>query len=152
MKKIELILILIALTGIIMVRAGIETAWYIIIPALLSDGLLYFFFGFAVINNIKSGNLFRAKTYRDFSFLHLSGSVLAGMSLSLVPLAVLFRLKEYPLGGTITFYAGIFSVLNLLIITLLYFIKKQLLYRENIIRFGIAVFIILAFMRLEIRI
>ncbi|MDA3832559.1 MAG: hypothetical protein PF495_04105 [Spirochaetales bacterium] len=152
MKKIELSLLIISLAGIILVIAGLEAAWYVVIPFLLLLGVFYYFFGFALLNNISPEGIFRSKSYKGISPLRIFGSVLAGITISLVPVAVLFKLREYPMGGMITLYAGISTFLILIIMTILYLKQKKKIHLENIIRFGIAFLIILAFMKLEVRV
>lgn len=152
MKKIELSLLIITLAGIILVLAGLQAAWYIIIPFLLLLGILYYFFGFALLNNIAPDGIFKSGSYKGISPLRIFGSVLAGMAISLVPLAVLLKLRQYPMGGTITLYAGASTLIVLIIMAILYSRQKKKVHLENIIRFGIAFLIILAFMKLEIRI
>ncbi|MDZ7738117.1 MAG: hypothetical protein U5K32_03410 [Bacteroidales bacterium] len=150
MKKIELSLLIISLVGLILVIAGLEAAWYVVIPFLLLLGIFYYFFGFALLNNIAPEGIFRSVSYKGISPLRIFGSVLAGMAISLVPVAVLFKLRQYPMGGTITLLAGISTLLVLIFMIILYIRQKKKIHLENIIRFGIAFLIILAFMKLEI--
>ncbi len=150
MRKIELSLMIISLVGLILVIAGLVAAWYIVITFLLLLGILYYFFGFALLNNIPPGEIFRSGSYNGISPLRIFGSVLAGMAISTVPLAVLFKLREYPMSGMITMYAGLATFLVLIIMTILYIRQNKKIHLENIIRFAIAFLIILAFMKLEI--
>lgn len=150
MKKIELSLLTISLVGIILVAAGLKAAWYVAIPFLIILGVFYYFFGFALLNNIPPEGIFRSGSYKGISPLRIFGSVLAGMAISLVPLTVLFKLGEYPMGGTLSLLAGISTILVLIIMAILYFMQKKKIHLENTIRFGIAFLIILAFMKLKI--
>lgn len=152
MKKIELSLLIISIVGIILVFTGIEAAWYIVIPFLILLGIFYYFFGFALLNNIPPGGIFKSISYKEISPLRIFGSVLAGIAISNVPLAVLLKLGEYPMGSTITLFAGLSTLLVLIIMIILHIRQKRKIHLENIIRFGIAFLIILAFMKLEIRI
>ncbi|MFO7755444.1 MAG: hypothetical protein R6V34_05630 [Bacteroidales bacterium] len=152
MKKIELSLLIISLVGIILVIAGLEAAWYVVIPFLMLLGIFYYFFGFALLNNISPGGIFKSVSYKGISPLRIFGSVLAGIALSWVPFAVLFKLREYPMGGTLSLFAVISTFLILVIMIIFYIRQKKKIHLENIIRFGIAFLIIIAFMKLEIRI
>ncbi len=152
MKKIELSLLIISLVGIILVIAGLEAAWYVVVPFLILLGIFYYFFGFALLNNIPPNGIFKSGSYKGISPLRIFGSVLAGIALSWVPVAVLFRLGEYPMGGTLSLFAVTSTFLVLIILTILHITQKKKIHFENIIRFGIAFLIIITFMKLEIRI
>ncbi|MEM6516674.1 MAG: hypothetical protein AAF688_10865 [Bacteroidota bacterium] len=60
--------------------------------------LLYFRFGFAILNNVKFKNIFKKSSERKLSNLRVLGTVFTGFLLSLLVIYMLFKFQRWPYG------------------------------------------------------
>ena len=143
MKKLELLFITVSIVGIIQSLLNFKDAWFFIAPCLLLLGLLYNPLGFATLNDFDIPGIFKNESYKNTPGPRLAGTFLAGIALGQVPLALLFNLRNFPLGDTMAI-TGALSVTLVLIILIIKSIKKaERFYTQNIIRFSIGLMIAL---------
>lgn len=96
--------------------------------------MLYFWFGFAILNNIRFRHIFKNKFYKDISVLRILGTIVTGFVLSLVIIYALFKFQRWPYGNI-----GLrISLCGLLIIAIVVFMKylssKHQFYSNFLIR------------------
>ena len=122
MNKIEKILfyifIVTTLISIAFAFPGLNTI-LVISGSILS--LAFFFFGFAIYNDISFRQVFKNSTYQTISSLRVLGSVGAGFFTSLLIIGILFKVMFWP--GSYTNL--IFGILGLFIILVIVAIKKS---------------------------
>lgn len=108
----------------------------VLVFCLLSS--LYFYFGFALFNNIRLRLIFKKDSYVGVSNGRIIGGIALGLSLSFAVIGFLFKAQHWP-GANSHLIISIFSGVVILIISLIKFIKKKANYYKNaIIRMGIA--------------
>jgi hypothetical protein len=132
--------ILIALAVIIAVLKFIfipgSGVFIVLVFCLLSS--LYFYFGFALFNNIKLRHIFKKDSYADVSTGRIIGGIALGLSLSFAVIGFLFKAQHWP-GTSFHLIISIFSGVVILIISLFKFFNTKAIYYKNaIIRIGIA--------------
>jgi len=112
MRKLEIILSILALIGIILQLSGIPGGAILLILSLTILAVLYYPFGFIVLNNIRVRKIFSAGSYRGLSALRILGTIGIGMALSTVCLGIVFKLETYPGAG----YIQIIGLVSLIIL------------------------------------
>ncbi len=132
--------ILIALAVIIAVLKFIfipgSGVFIVLVFCLLSS--LYFYFGFALFNNIKLRLIFKKDSYVGVSTGRIIGGIALGLSLSFAVIGFLFKAQHWP-GTSFHLIISIFSGVVILIISLFkFFNTKANYYKNSIIRIGIA--------------
>ncbi len=95
-------------------------ASFIITIFMLSLSLLYFFLGFALLNNIRFRHIFKKGSFKNISTLRLSGTTFTGVILSMTIIYILFKFQRWPYGNQ-----GLYMSLIFLLIILLTCIIKQ---------------------------
>src|SRR5258706_11537060 len=93
MKIIERASLIISLVGfllkLLLIRTGNPTL--IISASLLS--FIYFYFGFALLNNIGFRAMFKKASYANISIGRILGAIGVGLFLSIVLIGILFKLQ-----------------------------------------------------------
>ncbi|WP_426429566.1 hypothetical protein ACPX19_08460 [Winogradskyella sp. HB-48] len=102
--------------------------------------LLYLFFGFAVLNNIRFRDILKKESYKGISALRILLTFFTGLILSMLIIYMLFKFQRWPYGQ----YGLMISLILLafigLIVLVKYFISKNKFYSNYLIRlltFGI---------------
>lgn len=121
MKKTEIILLTLSIIAIgfnllLIPGGGILT---VLIYTILS--IFYFYFSFALFNNISLRKIFNRESYQNLSRKRIIGAVGAGFALSIVVASIMFQIQLWP-GADFLLASGIFG---LLIVTLWGFSKYR---------------------------
>ncbi|WP_179335324.1 hypothetical protein [Winogradskyella costae] len=99
--------------------------------------MLYFVFGFGLLNQIRFRNLFKKESYKDISILRIIGAMGTGLVLSILSISILFKFQRWPYGN-ITLLIGLASVLPIVIVVIFkFFTHKNRFYRTLLIRLSI---------------
>lgn len=107
------------------------TAIFIIVAGILSS--LYFYFSFAMFNNVRLKDIFKKSSYKGVKSMRIIGAIAVGMQLSIVILAALFKLMMWP--GTIAMaIMGGLGLGIILIISLLKYAKSKSGFYTNILK------------------
>lgn len=96
MKKSELVFGLLALVALVLRFFALNGGAQLLIIALTALAVLYFYFGFALLNHIPLRKLFRKESYRSVSTMRIFGAIAAGTALSMVVVGILFKLLRWP--------------------------------------------------------
>lgn len=134
MKRIEWILLVITLIGVVFIFAFIPGGNILFSFSLLLLSIIYYCLGFAIFNNINLKVVFKKASYSGLSQLRIVGSVLAGMSFSTLIIGMVFKMLNWP-GSRIAMLLGLSAMLVLLVISAIKFIsKKENFYKNMIVR------------------
>lgn len=107
------------------------SAIFIIVAGILSS--IYFYFSFAMFNNIRLKDIFKKSSYKGVKSLRVIGAIAVGMQLSIVILALLFKLMRWP--GTIAMATmGGLGLGIIFIISLLKYVKNKSGFYVNILK------------------
>ncbi len=96
MKKSELLFGLLALLALALRFFALNGGAQLMIIALTALAILYFYFGFALLNHIPFRKIFRKESYRSVSGMRIVGAIAAGTALSQVVIGILFKLLHWP--------------------------------------------------------
>lgn len=125
MKQTEKVLIILSilflLLNIFFIFPG-GNMLFVLTLMLLS--LIYFFFGFALFNNIRFRKILKKESYVNISSLKTLGAVSAGISLSITVIGILFKVMFWP-GSFTNLKFGIISLIFILIISLIKNFKSK---------------------------
>jgi hypothetical protein len=137
MIKLEKILGISAVLGLIIYFTLITFSNILLAISLTLLSFVYYPFGFALFNRIRFRKLFKKISYNKLSAIRILGAIVAGMSLSTFCLGVLFKLFDFK-GGNNILIIGLASSLVILPFVLFKFFKtKQAFYTRIMIRFAI---------------
>jgi hypothetical protein len=135
MKLIEKIFLFLLAIGIILKFNLIRGAGLLIITTSAILILIYGFFSFGVLNNIKFSEIFTKGAYNEISRLRLSYSIAGGLCLQILILGILFKLMWWH-SFTIILLTGLISTFVILCFATIKFSKhKELFYKLILIRF-----------------
>lgn len=141
MKKFELII------GLLTAALISLNIWYDPFGIIGSSGLsilaafalilLYFFFGFALFNNIRIRGIFKRNSYKNISVLRILGSIFVGICLSITVIAILFHFQVWPGAIAMMYLWPIGMILVLLAVLSKWFLTKDSFYKGILKRIGI---------------
>ena len=106
MKKLELLLGVIFLFGLLLFIFNIPGATIGIVLSTLTISMIYCYFGFALFNNIRLRKIFKKESYKGISTLKIIFSVLTGLAISALVIGIMFKIQRYP-GATVTIWTGL---------------------------------------------
>jgi len=146
MKKLELILIIGSVVGLLMSFLDVPQNSLIVALFFLPLSLLYFYLGFALFNGIRLRNIFKADSYKDLGVWRIAIAIGTGIALSNLTIGFMFSILSYPLAKTML----IFGIALAVIMTILALIKnareKNPFYRNIILRCLIFLIIAVVFL------
>ena len=120
MKKIELIsgvLSVITVTGYLMGFPAFKMLSALLMMILF---LLYFFFGFALLNNIGFRNIFSKNSYNESAGRKIAGAIGSGFILSMLVMGIMYKLFFWPGADIVIFSAVVTGITALAICVFLY--------------------------------
>jgi len=123
MRKLEFYFFpVVAIIGILIYFLDWPYGNELIILSLFGLSCLYFYFGFALFNNISFRGIFKKESYKNVSTWRIVGAIAAGFSISIVLLGVLFKIFRWPFGNqlliigvnflSIVFLGSLFKVIK----------------------------------------
>ncbi|RYJ43197.1 hypothetical protein [Flavobacterium beibuense] len=133
MKKAELILAILILTGIVLSVLHLPGGAMLLVLTMPVLSMMYLCLGFALLNGIPLKN----ESYKGLSTMRIVGSVLSGIVFSIALIGILFVWMMWP-GASVMLLSSIAGLLIMLIVVLIkYFTKKNLFYRNMLIRIAV---------------
>lgn len=134
MKKTEKILIITALTGIILGLFLIPGGNIITVLSLAVLSMLYFYFSLALLNGLSIRQMFKKQSYKGISAMRITGSVLAGIVLSILTLGVLFKVMLWPGSSSMLLTGGLLMLITGIICLIKFASTKAEFYRNMTLR------------------
>ena len=124
MIKLEKILGIIFLVGLIFKLTFITGASLLLTVSLLALACLYYPLGFAFFNQIGFRKILKKDSYKGLSKLRIIGAIVAGMSLSPICVGILYKIQNWT-GANINLEIGLISTLIVLAIALFKYFKSK---------------------------
>lgn len=115
MKKLEKILIIIALIGFIFMLIPFPGGSILIILSLSMITILYFLLSYALFNNLTLKDIFKKESYMEIKPLRIIGTIGLGFGLSYLTLGILFMLMHWSLGKMYIIIGLIISMIVLVV-------------------------------------
>ncbi len=135
MKRIEIISGSLAVLGILFYVLNYSFGAMITIISLLTLSGLYFYFGFALFNDIQFREILKKDSYKDISTMRIFGGIGTGIAFSIILIGILFKILRWPFANQNLLIGGI-MIFIILILSMIRFLKhKNGLYREIFLRF-----------------
>lgn len=113
MRTTELICLSLAVLSAVFKIFQLSGADVLLIVSLTALAFLYFYFGFALFNNLRFRDIFKQETYQSVPARKLIYAALSGIFLSVSVLAFLFNLLHLP-GAFVMLTVGLVGCLGLL--------------------------------------
>jgi hypothetical protein len=110
MKKTEITVLIISMIAIVLNFLLVPGGSVLTIVSLSFLATIYFYFSFALFNNIRFRNVFKKESYKNISSQKMIGSIGAGVALSLTAIGVLFKLLSWP-GASVNLMAGLLGLM-----------------------------------------
>ena len=142
MKKLELILIAGAVTGLLLALLNVPTYTIIVSVFFLVLSLLYFYLGFALFNGIHIRKIFTAESYTGLGPWRIGVAIGTGIAISQITIGIMSTVLDYPMAKTLIQVGLVFTSVMLFVASIRSAREKHRLYRNIIPR--CAVFIIIA--------
>ncbi|MDP4227049.1 MAG: hypothetical protein Q8910_11775 [Bacteroidota bacterium] len=124
MIKLEKILGIIVVIGLILKFSMISGGGILLTLSLMTLACLYYPLGFALLNQIGFKQIFKKEAYKGLSALRIIGAIGAGMAFSAICVGILFKL-QYWTGANIYLIAGLVPSLIVLVIALIKYFKAK---------------------------
>ncbi len=135
MKRVEQILALLSIIGISLKLFNISQGFILSIIFILLIAIFHYFVGFALLNDVNFKNLFNKKYYQEkgIDTKKILTAVFLGWSLSIIEVAILFFLADWP-GKEVMMWTGIISTLIFGLAFTFINKKNKLLAKANLYR------------------
>ena len=133
MKKLEIILGLIAAIAFIMSLFFVPGSSLLILLSLGSLSILYYAFSLFLFNKIDLSQIGNRNIYKGISKLRIIGSIAVGIVLSTTCAGIMFKLIHYP-GATIILNIGLITNLVLFIVILIKLLRINEKYYIRILK------------------
>jgi len=142
MKKLEIILIIGAVIGLLMTVFSIPLHSLVVSVFFTALGCLYFYLGFALFNGFSFRKIFKAESYKGLWPWQILIAIGAGLTLSILTIGYMFSILNYPMAKTFLIFGGALAVIIITLTTLRNAREKNQFYRNIILR--CLVFLIIA--------
>src|SRR5690606_32351133 len=143
MRKTEIVLIILGALGLTMRLLHLPGGSLFILLPFLILGLTYMYLGFALFNDIRFVKVFRKDSYDNIKPTRIIGAIMAGVSLNVSIIGIIFRFLSYP-GASIILIIGLISTSIVAIVSISKIRKNSDRFYLNILK-RIAVFGTLCF-------
>lgn len=134
MKKAEIILAVLTLIGILLSVLHIPGGNILAVLTMTILSMVYFCLSFALLNGLGFRGMIKNDNYKVISALRMVGAVLSGIVFSTAIIGILFRWMMWPGAGAMLIVSIPGFLIMLIIVLIKYFTKKELFYRNMLIR------------------
>lgn len=148
MKKLELILIIGAILGLLLTLLHVPYSSLVVSIFYLALGLIYFYLGFALFNDIPLRKIFEPESYRGLGTWRIIIAAGTGFALSILTIGFLFTILNYPMADTFLTFGIVLGVIILILSVVNNAREKSRFYRNIIIRSIVFIIIAVVFLLL----
>jgi uncharacterized membrane protein len=141
MKKLEMILIVGAVVGLLMALFDLPLNSLVVSLFFLVLALMYFYLGFALFNGIRFRNILKAESYKGLGIWRIAVAIGTGIALSDLTVGFMFTIRNYPMAESLLSFGLVLTAIMLLLAAIRNAKEKDRFYRNIILR--CAVFIII---------
>ncbi|MDI1235642.1 MAG: hypothetical protein PSX81_15295 [bacterium] len=133
MRKTEIILIGVLCFSAVFILNGftkISSTLLLISSSLLA--ILYFAFGFLLINNKHLYKIFSKSTYEDLNTLKIILSIFLGFVFSNIIIGILFKLMLWPASEPMIMTSGLTIIVGLIVLVIIQLVTHKILFVQNL--------------------
>jgi hypothetical protein len=146
MKKLEIILMVGASTGLLLALLNVPLSSLIVSIFYVVLGLLYFYLGFALLNGIRFRDILKVDSYRGIGPWRIAIAIGSGIALSNLTIGFMCSILTYPMAEIFLTY-GIAIAAIMIILSLIKGARdKNVFYRTIIVRCLVFIAIAVAFL------
>ena len=142
MKKLEIILIIEAVIGFLMVLFNIPLSPVVVSLFFVVLGLLYFYLGFALLNGIRLRNIFKADSYKGLGTWRIMVAIGTGLALSQLTIGYMFTILSYPMAKSFLTFGMVLAAIMMILAVFRNTKEKNQFYRNIVLR--CLIFIVIA--------
>lgn len=148
MKKIEIILIIGAIIGLLMALFNLPLNALIVSVFFTALGCLYFYLGFALFNGISLVKIFKAESYKGLGARRILIAIGTGLALSILTIGFMFTLLGYPMARTFLITGIVFAAVIIIMAIIKNAQVKNQFYRNIILRSSVFLIAAIVFLLL----
>ncbi len=137
MKKVEIVLFTLTIIAFAMKIMHLPYNSILITLASVMLSMLYMFFGFALLNGIKLRTMFKAEGYKSVSLLRILAGMALGFVFSTMVVYNLFKVQFWPYGDQGLLMSLAMYGVVILVIAILYFMKRRTFFKINMVRLAL---------------
>ena len=148
MKKVEKILIPISIISLGLNILLIPYGGVLTVLTFSTLSTLYFYFGFALFNDIRLRKIFKKDSYKNISSLKILGAIGAGLALSMTTIGLMFKFQSWP-GADFNLIVGLSGMFIVTSVAIIRYTQNKSDYYTKILKrmaifgsLGIIVFLI----------
>lgn len=142
MKRIEMILIVGAVVGLLLTLLNVPLNSLILSVFCVALGLLYLYLGFALFNGIRFRNILKAESYKGVGPWRIAIAIGTGIALSNLTMGFMFFILNYPMAKTLLTFGIVLAVIMVILSLIKNAREKNQFYKNIILK--CLVFIIIA--------
>ena len=134
MKKLEIILIIGTVIGLLLAIFKVPLNSLVVSVFFISLGILYFYLGFALFNDIPFRKIFIAESYKGIGPWRIAIAVGTGMALSELTIGFMFTILYYPMAKSLIVFGIVLAVIVIILAIVKNGQEKNQFYRNIILR------------------
>lgn len=142
MKKLEIILIIGAVVGLLLSLFNVPLNSLIVSVFFIALGSIYFYLGFALLNGIRFRNILKAESYKGVGPWRIAIAIGTGIALSNLTMGFMFSILSYPMAETLLTFGMVLAAIMIILALIRNARDKNQFYRNIILR--CVIFIIIA--------
>ena len=142
MKKLEMILIIGAIIGLLLTLFNTPLDSLIVSGFFITLSCLYYILGFALFNNIPLRKIFKADSYKGIGTWRILTAIGTGIALSILTIGIVCSALNYPMAGTFLVVGIVLTAIIIILALTKNAQEKEQFYRNIILR--CLVFLIIA--------
>ena len=133
MKKFEIVVAIVIVISVVLRLLDIPGSFPVMLISLSILSMLYYPFGFLLLNDIPLKGIFKKESYNGKSTLRIVFSVLAGLALSVTVIGLLFKIEFYP-GARFMLELGSLGLFVAVIISIIKYRKNRDLFYSSMVK------------------
>lgn len=134
MRKLEIILIIGAVVGLLLSLFNVPLNSLIVSVFFIGLGLLYFYLGFALLNGIRFRNILKAESYKGVGPWRIAIAIGTGIALSNLTMGFMFSILSYPMAETLLTFGMVLAAIMIILALIKNARDKNQFYRNIILR------------------
>ena len=133
MRKTEIILLVVIFVSSILIINGVtEITNTIVVFSSMLLAILYFLFGFLLLNNKHLYKIFSKSTYQDLNALKITMGAILGLILSNILTGLLFKLMLWPGANAMLLVGGLTIILGLMFLVIVQLVTRKIEFIHNL--------------------
>jgi len=142
MKKLEIILIIGAAIGILMMFLNVPLNSLVVSVCFLMLSVLYFYLGFALFNGIHLRKMFNPESYKGLGTWRILLAIGTGVALSELTIGIMFTIRNYPMAKSLITFGIVLAAIVMIMAVAKNASEKNPFYGNIILR--CLIFIVIA--------